>query len=56
MCAMTHHIGICLCLQGLYCVYPPNQKFDVVEVTEHDLARLDDEEFLNDTVIDFFIK
>lgn len=43
-------------MQDLYCTYPPDQKFDVVEVTEHDLARLDDAEFLNDTVIDFFIK
>ena len=37
-------------------MFPPRKKFDVVEVSEHDLARLDDGEFLNDTVIDFFIK
>lgn len=43
-------------LQDFRCVFPPCKKFDVVEVTEHDLARLDDGEFLNDTVIDFFIK
>ena len=43
-------------MQDMRCVYPPDRKLDVVEMTEYDLARLDDEEFLNDTVIDFYAK
>ena len=43
-------------MQDLRCVYPLGRKLDVVELTEHDLSRLDDAEFLNDTVIDFFAK
>ena len=38
------------------CVYPLGRKLDVVEVTEHDLARLDAGQSLNDTIIDFFAK
>ena len=45
-----------LVVQDMRCVYPVGRKLDVVEMTEHDLARLDDGEFLNDTVIDFFAK
>lgn len=43
-------------VQGMRCVYPLGRKMDVVELTEHDLSRLDDNEFLNDTVIDFYAK
>ncbi|KAL0038051.1 hypothetical protein WJX79_000333 [Trebouxia sp. C0005] len=42
--------------KDMRCVYPPDRKLDVVEMTEYDLARLDDGEFLNDTVIDFYAK
>ncbi|KAL3148578.1 hypothetical protein ABBQ38_014010 [Trebouxia sp. C0009 RCD-2024] len=42
--------------KGMRCVYPLGRKMDVVELTEHDLSRLDDNEFLNDTVIDFYAK
>lgn len=37
-------------------LYPQDDMVEAVEVTAADLARLDPEEFLNDTVIDFFIK
>ena len=43
-------------LQDMRCVYPLGRKLDVVELTEHDLSRLDNDEFLNDTVIDFYAK
>ena len=43
-------------MQDMRCVYPPGRKLDVVELTEHDLSRLDDNEFLNDSVIDFYAK
>ena len=36
-------------------VFPPGDK-EAVEVTAGDLARLDPGEFLNDTVIDYYIK
>ena len=36
-------------------VFPPGDK-EAVEVTAADLARLDPGEFLNDTVIDYYIK
>ena len=42
-------------MQGLSCKFP-DRKFGVVELSEHDLARLNDEEFANDSVIDFYIK
>ena len=37
-------------------LYPIDDPVEAVEVKPADLARLDPEEFLNDTVIDFFIK
>lgn len=37
-------------------LYPVDDPVEAVEVKPADLARLDPEEFLNDTVIDFFIK
>lgn len=43
-------------VQDMRCVYPLGRKLDVVELTEHDLSRLDKDEFLNDTVIDFYAK
>ena len=43
-------------LQDVRCVFPPHRKADAIEMTEHDLAKLDDREMLNDTVIDFMIK
>ena len=45
-----------LTVQDMRCVYPLGRKLDVVELTEHDLSRLDDNEFLNDSVIDFYAK
>ena len=36
-------------------VFPPGDK-EAVEVTAADLARLDPDEFLNDTVIDYYTK
>ena len=48
--------GLLWLLQDMRCVYPEGRKLDVVELTEHDLSRLDKEEFLNDTVIDFYAK
>jgi len=44
-----------LCAQGCRMVFPPGDK-EAVEVTAADLARLDPGEFLNDTVIDYYIK
>ncbi len=41
--------------QGCRMVFPPGDK-EAVEVTAADLARLDPGEFLNDTVIDYYIK
>ena len=43
-------------LQGLKALYPPGGGPDSVQVVASDLARLDPDEFLNDTIIDFFIK
>ena len=42
--------------QGLKCLYPPGGGPGAVEVTHLDLPRLDAEEFLNDTVIDFYVR
>ena len=41
--------------QGCRMVYPLGDK-EAVEVTAADLARLDPDEFLNDTVIDYYTK
>lgn len=43
-------------MQGLKCLYPPGGGPGAVEVTHLDLPRLDAEEFLNDTVIDFYVR
>ncbi len=43
-------------LQGLKALYPPGGGPDSVQVVASDLARLDPDEFLNYTIIDFFIK
>lgn len=43
-------------MQGLRMVYPPAGGRGSVEVLPEDLARLDDEEDLNDTIIDFYLK
>ena len=43
-------------LQGLKALYPPEGGADSVEIVASDLSRLDETEFLNDTIIDFFIK
>lgn len=45
-----------LLLQGLRCVYPANARTQCVEVLADDLNRLGEEEFLNDTIIDFYLK
>ncbi len=37
-------------------MYPRDAGLDAVEVNAHDLSRLDRDEFLNDTIIDFCIK
>jgi sentrin-specific protease 7 len=42
--------------QGLRCLYPPDGGRGAVEVVAEDLARLDPDEFLNDTIIDYYIK
>lgn len=42
--------------QGLKCLFPPGGGPGSVEVTALDLPRLDADEFLNDTVIDFYLK
>ena len=42
--------------QGLKCLYPPGGGPGAVEVTHLDLPRLDADEFLNDTVIDFYVR
>jgi sentrin-specific protease 7 len=38
------------------CVFPPHGGRSAVEVVADDLNRLEVEEFLNDTIIDFYIK
>jgi ubiquitin-like-specific protease 1C/D len=43
-------------LQGLKALYPVKGGLDAVEVNPTDLSRLDPAEFLNDTIIDFYIK
>lgn len=43
-------------LQGVRCIFPPHGKVDAIEMTEHDLAMLDDGAMLNDSIIDFMIK
>ncbi len=45
-----------LCPQGLKALYPPDGGVGAVELLPSDLAHLDDQEFLNDTVIDFYMK
>lgn len=42
--------------QGLKALYPREGGPGAVEVTPSDLARLDPDEFLNDTIIDFYMK
>lgn len=46
--------------QGSRCVYPPAEPGGAalaqVEVVAEDLDRLGEEEFLNDTLIDFYLK
>ena len=41
-------------MQGLKCIFPTNKKpaIDGIEVNEHDLAKLDEGEYVNDTIID----
>lgn len=51
----THHPALAP-PQGLKCLYPPGGGAGAVEVTHLDLPRLDADEFLNDTVIDFYIR
>lgn len=43
-------------LQGMKCTYPVDRKQDAVELTEHDLVRLNDREMVNDSVVDFYVK
>jgi hypothetical protein len=43
-------------VQGLKCMYPQGGGAGAIEVTALDLPRLDADEFLNDTVIDFYIR
>ena len=43
-------------LQGLRAVYPAPGQQGAVELLPADLARLDPEEFLNDTIIDFWMR
>eukprot|EP00879_Flechtneria_rotunda_P033762 GHRR01037515.1.p2 GENE.GHRR01037515.1~~GHRR01037515.1.p2 ORF type:complete len:140 (+),score=24.36 GHRR01037515.1:244-663(+) len=43
-------------LQGLQAVYPPEGGVGAVHIVADDLARLDPDEFLNDTIIDYYIK
>jgi hypothetical protein len=42
--------------KGMKCLFPPAGGPGAVEVTHLDLPRLDPDEFLNDTVIDFYIR
>lgn len=42
--------------QGMACKYPPGGGRGAVSITAEDLDRLEVEEFLNDTIIDFYIK
>lgn len=42
--------------QGLKALFPAKGGPGAVEVTPSDLARLDPEEFLNDTMIDFYMQ
>jgi Ulp1 family protease len=37
-------------------VYPPPPAADGIQITREDLGRLDPNEFLNDSIIDFYIK
>ncbi|KAK9819106.1 hypothetical protein WJX74_001856 [Apatococcus lobatus] len=41
--------------KGLHALFPPDGK-NAVELTPSDLERLDPDEFLNDTIIDFYMK
>ena len=43
-------------MQGLRAVYPKPGSKGAVEVLPADLARLDEGEFLNDTIIDFWMR
>lgn len=43
-------------VQGLKALYPAKGGLDAVEVNPTDLSRLDPAEFLNDTIIDFYMK
>lgn len=48
--------SVLLCVQGLSARYPPEGGKGAVDVSAADLDRLEDGEFLNDTIIDFYIK
>lgn len=50
---MVHHEWPTL--QGLHALFPKDGK-NAVELTPSDLERLDPDEFLNDTIIDFYMK
>ena len=50
------HIDDTVCLRFLSAVYPNVQDPDAVEVTADDLKRLQQEEFLNDNIIDMWLK
>ena len=50
-----HGLIECLQQQGLKALFPASGGVGAVSITADDLARLDDMEFLNDTVIDFYM-
>ena len=45
-----------VCLQGLKALFPSCGGPGAVEITPADMARLEPDEFLNDTIIDFFMR
>jgi hypothetical protein len=52
----ARHLPLAERFAGMRCLYPPGGGPGAVEVTAADLSRLDEAEFLNDTIIDFYLR
>ena len=53
---MTYRISRYRANNGVILVWPPPPRRDAVSILASDLELLDPDEFLNDSIIDFYIK